>query len=54
MSGQMGIETGIDIEKIAAISRSLEEYFSKQFSGKMHRLINREDIQLIPSGAINI
>jgi hydroxymethylglutaryl-CoA lyase len=54
MSEQMGIETGIDIEKIAAISRSLEEYFSKQFSGKMHRLINREDIQLIPSGAINI
>jgi hydroxymethylglutaryl-CoA lyase len=47
MSGQMGIETGIDIDKIAAISRSLEEYFSKQFPGKMHRLVNREDIQFI-------
>jgi len=47
MSGQMGIETGIDIDKIAAISRSLEKYFSKQFSGKMHRVIDREDIQVV-------
>jgi hydroxymethylglutaryl-CoA lyase len=47
MSGQMGIETGIDIDKIAAISRSLEKYFSKQFSGKMHRVIDREDIQIV-------
>ena len=29
MSEQMGIETGVDIDKVAAISRSLEEYFSK-------------------------
>jgi len=47
MSGQMGIETGIDIDKIAAISRSLEKYFSKQFSGKMHRVIDRKDIQIV-------
>jgi hypothetical protein len=47
MSGQMGIETGVDIDKIAAISRSLEEYFSKQFSGKMHRVIDRGDIQVV-------
>jgi hypothetical protein len=47
MSGQMGIETGVDIEKFAAISQSLEEYFSKQFSGKMHRLIDRKDIQIV-------
>jgi len=47
MSAQMGIETGVDIDKIAAISRSLENYFSKQFSGKMHRVIDRKDIQLI-------
>ena len=45
MSAQMGIETGVDIDKIAAISRSLEEYFSKQFSGKMHRVIDCKDIQ---------
>ncbi len=47
MSEQMGIETGIDIDKIAAISRSLEQYFSKQFSGKMHRVIDRKDIQIV-------
>jgi hydroxymethylglutaryl-CoA lyase len=47
MSGQMGIETGVDIDKIAVISRSLEEFFSKQFSGKMHRVIDREDIQIV-------
>ena len=47
MSGQMGIETGVDIDKIAVISRSLEEFFSKQFSGKMHRVIGREDIQVV-------
>jgi hypothetical protein len=47
MSGQMGIETGVDIKKIAAISRSLEEYFSKQFSGKMHRVIDRKNIQIV-------
>jgi hydroxymethylglutaryl-CoA lyase len=47
MSEQMGIETGVDIDKVAAISRSLEEYFSKQFSGKMHRVIDRKDIQVV-------
>lgn len=46
MAGQMGIETGIDIEKIAAISRSLEAFFSKSFSGKIHRVIHRKDIQV--------
>jgi hydroxymethylglutaryl-CoA lyase len=47
MSAQMGIETGIDIAKIAVISRSLEEYFKKRFSGKMHRVIDRKDIQVV-------
>ena len=47
MAGQMGIETGIDIDKIAVISRSLEELFGQQFSGKMHRVIERKDIQIV-------
>ena len=47
MLGQMGIETGVDIEKIAVISRYLVEFFSKQFSGKMHRVINRQDIHIV-------
>jgi hydroxymethylglutaryl-CoA lyase len=47
MAGQMGIETGVDIKKIAAISRNLEQFFSKSFSGKMHRVIERDDIQVV-------
>ncbi|UCD82435.1 MAG: hydroxymethylglutaryl-CoA lyase [Desulfobacterales bacterium] len=47
MLGQMGIECGIDIDKISAISRSLEDFFVKQFSGKMHRVLARDDIQIV-------
>ena len=47
MLGQMGIDTGIDVDKIATVSRSLEEFFTKQFSGKVHRVIGREDIKFI-------
>ncbi len=47
MLGQMEIESGIDIAKIAAISRSLEEFFAKQFSGKMHRVLARNDIKIV-------
>ena len=39
MLQQMKIETGVHVEKIAAISRSLEKLFEKQFSGKMHHLL---------------
>jgi len=46
MFGQMGIATGIDIDQVAMISRSLETYFGKRFSGKMHRLLGRNDIQI--------
>jgi hydroxymethylglutaryl-CoA lyase len=47
MLGQMGIETGIDADRIAAVSRSLEAFFDKRFSGKMHRVLNREDIKVL-------
>jgi hydroxymethylglutaryl-CoA lyase len=47
MLGQMGIETGIDVSKIADVSRSLEGFFNRRFSGKMHHLLNREDIEII-------
>lgn len=47
MLSQMGVETGIDAGKIAAISRELESFFKKQFAGKMHRLLARDDIQLL-------
>jgi hydroxymethylglutaryl-CoA lyase len=47
MLQQMAIETGIDAAKIAGISRSLEDFFKRRFSGKMHRLLNRDDIAII-------
>jgi hydroxymethylglutaryl-CoA lyase len=47
MLQQMGIETGIDASKIAVISRSLEDFFERRFSGKMHHLLNRDDITTI-------
>jgi hydroxymethylglutaryl-CoA lyase len=47
MLEQMGVESGIDASKIAAISRSLEVFFNKRFSGKMHHLLNRDDIEII-------
>jgi len=47
MLHQMGITTGIDVGRIAAISRSLEDYFKKPSAGKMHRLMTREDIKLM-------
>jgi hydroxymethylglutaryl-CoA lyase len=47
MLEQMGIETGIDASKIAAISCSLEDFFKRRFSGKMHHLLNRDDIAII-------
>jgi hydroxymethylglutaryl-CoA lyase len=45
MLEQMGITTGLDMDKIAAISRSLENFFDKRFSGKMHHLLARKDIE---------
>jgi len=47
MLGQMGIESGIDIDKISAVSRSLEKFFSKRLAGKMHRLLARDDIRFV-------
>jgi hydroxymethylglutaryl-CoA lyase len=47
MLQQMEIETGVDVDKIAAISRSLENFFAKRFSGKMHHLLKRADIECI-------
>jgi hydroxymethylglutaryl-CoA lyase len=45
MLHQMGIETGIDPMRLARVSRELEDYFNKPASGKMHRLIERDDIK---------
>lgn len=47
MLDQMGIETGIDAARLAAVSRELEAFFGRPFSGKMHRLLARDDIRFL-------
>jgi len=47
MLGQMGIDTGIDVHKLAQVSRSLEPVIGKTFAGKMHHLLGREDIAIL-------
>ncbi len=47
MLGQMGIHTGVDVHKLAAVSRSLETVIGKTFAGKMHHALEREDIAIV-------
>ena len=47
MLRQMGIETGIEVERISAVSRSLEDFFGKRFSGKMHRVVEKNNIKIV-------
>ena len=47
MLDQMGIRSGIHAAGIAAVSRSLEDYLGRRFSGKMHRLLARDDIRIL-------
>ena len=47
MLHQMGIETSIDVHRLAAATRQLEAFMGKTFSGKMHTLLARDDIKVI-------
>ena len=47
MLHQMGIDTGIDVRRLATATRELETFLGKSFSGKMHTLLARDDIQVI-------
>lgn len=38
LMGALGIETGIDLDRVAACSRRLEDFLDKRFPGKVHRL----------------
>jgi hydroxymethylglutaryl-CoA lyase len=40
----MGIRTGVDLAKVGQCSRRLEEFLGKKFPGKMHRLLQLEDL----------
>jgi hydroxymethylglutaryl-CoA lyase len=42
----MGISTGIDIVGVSKCSHHLEDYLTKQFPGRMHRLLQQEGFQL--------
>ena len=47
MRHQMGYETGIDIHKIAAISREMETTLGLKLPGQLYQLVDKEDIKMI-------
>jgi hydroxymethylglutaryl-CoA lyase len=47
MLHQMGIETGVDVRAVAAISAELEDFFDKKFPGSMHRVLANETIKVV-------
>lgn len=47
MLHQMGIDTGIDVRRLATATREIEAFLGKTFSGKMHTLLARDDIQIV-------
>jgi hydroxymethylglutaryl-CoA lyase len=47
MLHQMGYETGIDINKVAAVSKEMEVILGEKLPGLMYSLIDRKDIQLL-------
>ncbi len=47
MLHQMGYNTGIDIQKIAKISREMEETLGHDLPGQLYKLIDTNDIKMI-------
>ena len=47
MVERMGMTTGVDIRKVAEISRTLETFFDKQFPGSMHRVLGNDAIKVV-------
>ncbi len=47
MSEQMGIDTGIDLQKIAAISQELSDFLEKPLPAKMLNVLGKPDLQVI-------
>lgn len=46
---QLGIDTGIDIHAVAAVSGDVEAFLEKRFPGKMHRLLQKEHAAQAPA-----
>ena len=42
---ELGIDTGVDVEQVAACSRQMESFLEKTFPGKIHHLLGREKEQ---------
>jgi hydroxymethylglutaryl-CoA lyase len=47
MLHQMGFETGIDIGKVAAVSRDFEAYIGAELQGQMYKLWNNKEIIVV-------
>lgn len=47
MARRMGLETGVDVRAVAAISRELEAFFDKRFPGSMHRVLGNDQIKVV-------
>jgi hydroxymethylglutaryl-CoA lyase len=47
MLHQMGVDTGIDVRAVAAISRDLESFLGHRLPGSMHRVLDNPDIQVV-------
>ncbi len=46
----LGVETGIDLDAVAAVSQRVEDFLGKRFSGKMHRLARVK----VPGSTFNV
>ncbi len=47
MIHQMGYETGIDVHKIASISRELEQTMDTTLPGQLYQLLDKKDIKIV-------
>jgi hydroxymethylglutaryl-CoA lyase len=47
MLSQMGIQTAIDIDRLAAVSRDLEKTLGKRFEGKVHAVLSQDGIKIV-------
>jgi hydroxymethylglutaryl-CoA lyase len=47
MLAQMGAPTGIDVRKVAAVSRAMESYFETRFPGRMHRVLESDSLKVV-------
>lgn len=47
MLHQMGIQTGVDVHAVAAISTEMEQFFNTRFPGSMHRVLANESMKVV-------